>query len=43
MRRKLENIKVIKNNYVTIKDEIIRHKVDKLSLDIYNHLLEEDE
>lgn len=40
---KLENIKVIKNNYVTIKDEIIRHKVDKLSLDIYNHLLEEDE
>lgn len=39
----LENIKVIKNNYVTIKDDTIRHKVDKLSLDIYNYLLEEEE
>lgn len=39
----LENMKIIKNNYVTIDDNIIRHKVDKLSLDIYNYLLEEDE
>ena len=40
---KLQNIKVIKNNYVTIDDDTIRHKVNKLSLDIYNYLLEEDE
>ena len=39
----LQDIKVIKNNYVTINDDTIRHKVDKLSLDIYNYLLEEDE
>ena len=26
-----------------IKDDTIRHKVDKLSLDIYNYLLEEDD
>jgi len=39
----LDDIKVIKNNYVTIDDDIIRHRVDKLSLDIYNYLLEEDE
>ena len=37
------DIKIIKSNYVTIKDNIIRHKVDKLSLDIYNYLLESDE
>ena len=39
----LEGIKIIKNNYVTIKDDMLRHKVNKLSLDIYNYLLEEDE
>ena len=39
----LQNLKVIRNNYVTINDEIIRHKVNKLSLDIYDYLLEEDE
>ena len=39
----LQDIKIIKNNYVTINDDTIRHKVDKLSLDIYNYLLEEDE
>lgn len=39
----LGDMKIIKNNYVTIDDNIIRHKVDKLSLDIYNYLLEEDE
>ena len=39
----LLGIKIIKNNYVTTKDEMLRHKVNKLSLDIYNYLLEEDE
>lgn len=39
----LENVKIIKNNYVTTKDDMLRHKVNKLSLDIYNYLLEEDE
>lgn len=36
---KLKNIKVISDNYVTIKDSVIRHKVDKLSLDIYDYLI----
>ena len=40
---KLQNIKLIKNNYVTIDDDTIRHKVNKLSVDIYNYLLEEEE
>ena len=39
----INNIKIIKNNYVTIDDDTIRHKVDKLSVDIYNYLLEEDD
>lgn len=41
----LENVKIIKNNYTTISeiDDTIRHKADKLSIDIYNYLLEEDE
>lgn len=39
----ISDIKLIKNNYVTIDGDIIRHRVDKLSLDIYNYLLEEDE
>jgi len=33
------NIELIKNNYVIIKDEIIRHNVDKLALDIYSYLI----
>ena len=36
---KLKNIKIISNNYVTIKDNVIRHKIDKLSLDIYGYLI----
>lgn len=36
---KLKNVKVISDNYVTIKDNVIRHKVDKLSLDIYGYLI----
>ena len=39
----LEGMKIIKNNYVTTKDNMLRHKIDKLSLDIYNYLLEEDD
>lgn len=39
----IKDIKIIKNNYVTIDDDTIRHKVDKLSVDIYNYLLEEEE
>lgn len=33
------NIKLIKNNYVEIKENKIRHNVEKLSLDIYSYLL----
>lgn len=38
-----ENItsKTILNNYVTIKDGVIRHNVEKLSLDIYSYLINE--
>ncbi len=38
----LKNLKLIKGNYVTIIDDVIRHKADKLSADIYNYLLEDD-
>lgn len=31
----------ILNNYVTINDEVIRHNVEKLSLDIYSYLVNE--
>ncbi|MBD9085553.1 hypothetical protein EGP64_02670 [bacterium] len=36
---KKQNVQIIKNNYVTIEDEIIRHDTDKLALDIYSYLL----
>lgn len=38
-----ENIKeeLILNNYVSIVDDIIRHNVEKLSLDIYTYLINE--
>ena len=39
-REKLNDIQVIANNYVTIENDIIRHRVDKLSVDIYNYLIE---
>lgn len=39
-RENLRDIKVIANNYVTIENDIIRHRVDKLSVDIYNYLIE---
>ncbi len=41
-RENLKGLKVIKGNYVTIIDDVIRHKADKLSADIYNYLLEDD-
>ena len=37
---KLSHVELITGNYVTIVDNVIRHKVDKLSVDIYNYLLE---
>ena len=40
-RENLEDVKLITGNYVTISDNTIRHKVDKLSVDIYNILLED--
>lgn len=33
------NVKVINNDYVSIDNNTLRHKVDKLSLDIYAYLL----
>lgn len=36
---KNQSVQIIKNNYVTIEDEIIRHDTDKLALDIYSYLL----
>lgn len=36
----LKNIKVIADNYVTIENNIIRHQVNKLSVDIYKYLIE---
>ena len=33
------DIKVIENNYITIENEMIRHRVDKLALDIFGYLI----
>lgn len=33
------DIEIIQNDYVNIQDEVIRHKVDKLALDIYAYLI----
>lgn len=33
------NIEIIENDYVTVDDDIIRHQVDKLALDIYSYLI----
>lgn len=33
------DIEIIQNDYVNIHDEVIRHKVDKLALDIYAYLI----
>lgn len=42
-KNNLKDIKLITNNYVTITDNVIRHRVDKLSLDIYGYLLNQDD
>ena len=39
IRKNIKNIKLISENYVTIEDNVIRHKVDQLSLDIYGYLI----
>lgn len=39
----LKDIKVITGNYVTVVNNIIRHRVAKLSVDIYDYLLESGE
>ena len=39
----LKNIEIIKDNYVTVEKNIIRHKVDKLSVDIYKYLIKESD
>ncbi len=39
----LKNLKIITKNYVTIDDNKIRYKADKLSADIYNYLIENGE
>ena len=33
------NVELITNNYVIIKDNVIRHNVDKLALDIYSYMV----
>mgnify|MGYP001136226206 FL=1 len=33
------NVEVIENDYVPIENDIIRHQVDKLALDIYSYLI----
>ena len=42
-KENLSNLRLITANYVTVENNIIRHKVDKLSVDIYNYLLENGE
>ena len=39
----LKNVRVITRNYVTIENHTIRHNVNKLSVDIYDYLIEEGE
>ena len=34
------NLKIIHNNYVDISSGILRHKVDRLSLDIYGYMID---
>ena len=42
-KENLNNLKLVTGNYVTVENDTIRHKVDKLSIDIYNILLESEE
>ena len=34
------NLKIIHNNYVDVSSGVLRHKVDKLSLDIYGYMID---
>ena len=36
----LHDVKIITGNYVTVENNIIRHRVTKLSVDIYDYLIE---
>lgn len=38
-RKNIKNVKIIASNYVTIENKVIRHDVDKVSLDIFSYLL----
>jgi uncharacterized cofD-like protein len=38
-RKNIKNMKIIAGNYVTIENNVIRHDVDKVSLDIFSYLL----
>lgn len=40
-KEEIYNLKteLISNNYVTIKDNVIRHNIDKLALDIYSYMV----
>lgn len=38
-RKNIKNVKLITGDYVTVDNNVIRHKVDKLSLDIYGYLI----
>ena len=38
-RKNIKNVRLITGNYVKIEDNVIRHKVDQLSLDIYGYLI----
>ena len=42
-KNNLKNVKLITNNYVTIENGVIRHRVDKLALDIYGYILNQDD
>lgn len=39
-KENLKDIKVVADNYVTVENNIIRHQVEKLSIDIYKYLIE---
>jgi uncharacterized cofD-like protein len=38
-RKNIKNVKIIASNYVKIEDNVIRHDVDRVSLDIFGYML----
>ena len=42
-KEKLKNVKLIDKDYVAVVDNVIRYQPDKLALDIYGYLIEEEE